>query len=136
MSFQEIAQTSDEFTDEMITDEQALRYGNEAIAIINSEVGINLPFAEKVNETYTALNGSWLLRLLSKYMSWGIKMNDGSVNEADRFLEQFYTALDSFRDKAVDLVDEEYVDEDFWGSMVVKLPKHPFSLRGTGLGGF
>lgn len=123
--FRDLAMLSDAFTDEMLMESQGRSYGNEAIAIINTEIGLKLPFVTDINESYEALDINWFVRLINVYMSYGIKMNDGSLNEADRYYERFWAALEEFRDVAFDVVDDEYINEDAISKSISRIDVNP-----------
>ena len=112
MTLEKIIGWSESFTDEVQTESFALSFANNAIAEINTEAGLKLPFIEDLETDYTALPESWFVRLMVPYLNYGIKMNDTSVGEADRYLQQFQIALIKFKDNARNLVDEEFVNLD------------------------
>ena len=93
MTLNKLMGWSESFTDEIQTEDFALGYANKAIADINTEAGLVLPFIEDMDEEYTALPESWFVRLLLPYLNYGIKMNDTSVAEADRYKQEFEISL-------------------------------------------
>lgn len=107
-----LSKWSESFTDEVQTVNFALSFANSAIAEINTEAGLKLPFILTMEQNYTALPESWFVRLLLPYLNYGIKMNDTSVGEADRYKQEFRIALMKFRDSALSLVAPEFINND------------------------
>jgi hypothetical protein len=93
------------FTDEQFSDADLLNIANRAISRINNECNTLFPKYTAVSVDYTALPDDWQLDLVSPYLSYGIKMNDTSMGEADRYLEEFYKSLQSFQSKLGKLID-------------------------------
>ena len=112
MTLNKLMGWSESFTDEIQTEDFALGYANKAIADINTEAGLVLPFIEDMDENYTALPESWFVRLLLPYLNYGIKMNDTSVAEADRYKQEFEISLIKFKDRAQSIVAEEFINEN------------------------
>ena len=78
---------------------------------------------ENLNDTYTYMPSNWLYALLSPYISYAIKMNDSSLSEADRYLEEFYRALNNFKDNLGSLLstyDETDPESGISSDMVVE----------------
>ena len=78
---------------------------------------------ESLNAMYSYMPSNWLFALLSPYLSYAIKMNDSSLTEADRYLDEFYRALNNFKDKLGSLLasyDETDPDSGISPDMVVK----------------
>lgn len=115
MTLQELMQMSEDFTDETQTQSFGLSYANEALATISTRAGLLLPFISNIEEAYTALPKHWLVRLLSPYLSYGVKMNDASLSEAREYREKFELALMEFKDVAHNVVAEEFHDPDSTG---------------------
>lgn len=120
ITVKDLYRISDAFTDELQDVVQGVNYANQAIARINTRIGLVLPFFAGDQDPYDALNINWLKTLVIPYMNWGIKMNDGSLNEADRYLAEFMLALDDFEDVAIGgeadgsggVVDVAYIDQN------------------------
>ena len=112
MTLNKLMGWSESFTDEIQTEDFALGYANKAIADINTEAGLVLPFIEDMDENYTALPESWFVRLLLPYLNYGIKMNDTSVAEADRYKQEFEISLIKFKDRAQSVVAEVFINQD------------------------
>lgn len=111
MTLKTITDNSATFTDETFTSDQLLTLANKGISRINTECNTLFPFFQTVSEDYKAFPEMWMLDLLSPYISYGIKMNDSSLSEADRYLDEFYRALLQFKDKLGSLVDK-YLEGD------------------------
>lgn len=80
---------SDGYTDEVQTSTLALSYANKAIAHLNTQFKLSLPFIEDVGVEYEALNESWFVRIMMAQLSYGIKMNDGARSEAQEYKEEY-----------------------------------------------
>lgn len=112
MLITEIMTNSDMFTDETVSQNMAIAFVNEAISIVNSKLGVHLPFFDS-SSSYTALNSSWQYRLFITYVSYGVKMNDTSLTEAQEYKSKFYDALG---DLELRILSD--IPEDYWGSEV------------------
>ena len=99
MTLKTILKNSEVFTDEKFNEENLISIANKAISRINTECNTLFPFYGSVNDDYTAIPQMWQLDLVSPYVSYGIKMNDSALSEADRYLDEFYRALNNFKDK-------------------------------------
>lgn len=105
MNLNYIVENSEYFTDETTEDVNYLSVANKALSIINIECKTLFPHFTDVSTAYTYLPKNWLFSLISPYISYAIKMNDSSLSEADRYLEEFYRALNNFKDMLGTLVD-------------------------------
>lgn len=105
MTLKDIVTNSQFFTDESISSVNYLSVANKAIAIINTECKTLFPRIENDTEKFTYMPKDWLFALLSPYISYAIKMNDSSLSEADRYLDEFYRALGNFKDILGTLVE-------------------------------
>lgn len=94
----EIAKLSDSYTDEMVMSGQVLHFFNGGISFINTELSTNLPMTDNAGQDYTALSDSWLNQIVGNYISWGIKMQDGSLNEAREYKDMFMRAILALED--------------------------------------
>lgn len=106
MTLKTITNNSAIFTDEKFSDNDLLSLANKAIARINTECKTLFPYYESMNIEYRAIPSNWQMDLISTYISYGIKMNDSSLSEADRYLDEFYRALINFKDNLGSLVDK------------------------------
>lgn len=118
MRITDLSTTSDAFTDEYILPEDMLKFFNQGIAYLNSRLKTKFPFAKSAQEDYTALKETWLRQIVGNYMSYGIKMQDGSLNEAREYKEMFTLATITLEemmygdneDGSGGEVDAEYLD--------------------------
>ena len=123
MTLQEIVNNSQFFTDETVAQINSVSVANKALSIINTECKTLFPFMENLNDAYTYMPRNWLFALLSPYLSYAIKMNDSSLSEADRYLEEFYRALNNFKDNLGSLLatyDETDPESGISADMVVE----------------
>ena len=104
MTLQDIVNNSQFFTDETVAQINSVSVANKALSIINTECKTLFPFMENLSDTYSYMPRNWLFALLSPYLSYAIKMNDSSLSEADRYLEEFYRALNNFKDNLGSLI--------------------------------
>ena len=104
MTLQEVITNSQFFTDETVIQVNSLSVANKALSIINTECKTLFPFMDNVTDTYSYMPSNWLFALLSPYLSYAIKMNDSSLSEADRYLDEFYKALNNFKDSLGSLI--------------------------------
>lgn len=115
MLLKEIYESATYITDEEMTTTQVINAANAGIAEVNTKAGTNLPFIESVNyqETaYSAITGSWLMRLLEPYLSYSIAANDSDINARDFHYNRFLSALSDFRSYGIDDITKEIIDED------------------------
>lgn len=87
---------SDGYTDEVQTTTLALGYANKTIAHINTTFNMTLPFITNVETDYTALNDNWFVRFMIASLSYGIKMNDGSISEAQAYANDLSESMYDF----------------------------------------
>lgn len=111
MTLEYIKNNSAIFTDENFSVENILSLANKAISRINVECKTLFPFYESTTSDYTAIPPIHQMDMISPYLSYGIKMNDSSLSEADRYLDEFYKALTSFKDN-IDSLVEQYEQGD------------------------
>ena len=111
MTLSDIVTNSQFFTDETVAQINSVSVANKALSIINTECKTLFPFMENLTDLYTYMPKNWLFTLLSPYISYAIKMNDSSLSEADRYLEEFYRAQNNFKDNLGSLLDS-YVEGD------------------------
>lgn len=121
MTLDEIVIATNNFTDETVSAQMRLSFGNQALAIINTKLGLELPRIADSRADYTALNWGWFQRLLTPYIAYGVKMNDGSLNEADRYKQEFEEALFDFKGEAYNILDEQYINQDLMDGKITKL---------------
>lgn len=111
MTLKELIDNVDFETDESIEDEQYIDATNKAISIINGHCGTLFSYIDEIDEEYTDIPSRWMRILFDPYIAWTIKMNDTSLNEADRYLEEFYRWLEEFKDALGTLVNM-YINGD------------------------
>lgn len=129
ITLRDLVEASDAWTDEFIIDEFILKYANQCMAYINTEVGLNLPYFTDDKSKYIAIPAKWLRRLVTPYLSWSIKMNDGSITEAQIYWQHFISGLGDFNDKAIGaeedgsggIVDPEYIDQTELGTRTAQI---------------
>lgn len=119
MKLSRIIPWSENFTDEVQTNAFAISFANKAIAKINIECGLILPFLDTVEDDYTAMPDSWFVELLTTYLNYGIKMNDASLTEAREYRMDFEVALTKFRDVAQSIIADEYLDDSNAGAYIM-----------------
>lgn len=122
MKFEDMAVTANQYTDENYSDDLLMAFANEAIAQINTEINVNLPFITDVVASYYALSESWIRALVIPYMCWSIKMNDGSLNEADRYQVTFNRSLEKLKINKNTAISEEYQNDDFNNHFEMEYP--------------
>jgi len=105
MTLAEITKNSSIFTDENFSVENILSLANRAISRINVECNTLFPFYTDTTTDYTAIPVKHQLDMISPYLSYGIKMNDSSLSEANMYLDEFYRALNAFKDSIGSLVE-------------------------------
>lgn len=110
MKLKQIMSWSDGYTDEVLSSNQALGYANKTIADINTTFNISLPFIETVDTDYTAITDSWFVKFMTPALSYGIKMNDGSLTEAQEYKNDLAMAFYDFEsvDKSL-VVEAEFI---------------------------
>jgi hypothetical protein len=114
MTVTQITNASNIFTDEQISPQLAIYFRNECLSKINIELRSTLPLIEYVHSaSYTALSESWQNVLFVPYVCYSIKMNDGSLNEADRYLSKFNENLVKLIQDKNHAIDSAYRDTDF-----------------------
>jgi len=114
MTINEITAISNSFTDEQASTSVVRYYVNECISKVNIEAKAKLPLFSSINDpTYTALSESWQNVLFVPYVCYSIKMNDGSLNEADRYITKFNENLAKLLQEKNSAIGESYREEDF-----------------------
>ena len=106
---------SDAFTDETVTNDFSMRYANQAISHINTALRVNLPFFTDLTTDYVALSDSWLMRLVGNYISYGVKMNDSSLEEAKEYKILFLEAVAELESVSDTAIDDIYKDDTTGG---------------------
>ena len=89
MTITEITRIANNYTDEVFTTSVCLDFANEAIAKINVALGVSLPYMN-LTDSYTLLDQQWIRTVIVPYVSYSIKLNDGSINESQiNFLQRY-----------------------------------------------
>lgn len=115
VNLQNITEAANIYTDETYTDTQVMFFVNEAISKINIELGCSLPLFKDSTTDYTALSDSWITSLFIPYAAYSIKLSDGSLNEANMFLQSFNDHFLNLIENKYKAIKEEYRLEDFDG---------------------
>lgn len=112
MKVTEIMSASDSFTDEVCTETWARAFTNQAISKINMFLGISLPLLKNEDSEYSTayLPDYWQYTLLVTHVNYGVKMNDTSLNEADRYLQEFYKYLELLKSRMNEIIDDEFLN--------------------------
>lgn len=110
MKVQDIMSYSDSFTDEVCSEDWARAFINQAIGRTNSALNISLPLLKPNDSEYSSkiLPDDWQNLLLVIFVCYGVKMNDTSLNEADRYLSLFNESLDLLKSKLTSVIPPEY----------------------------
>lgn len=87
---------SDGYTDEVLTNTLALGYANKMLAEINNKFRTKLPFITSVDTDYTELEQNWFLTFMLASLNYGIKQNDGSLQEAQGYKNDIAKAMYDF----------------------------------------
>jgi hypothetical protein len=136
MTITEITRIANNYTDEVFATSVCLDFANEAIAKINVTLGATLPYMNLTSD-YTALNEQWIRTVIVPYVSYSIKLSDGSINESQiNFLQRYEQGLKELRKnkkQAIGAQDDDgnyiYRGDNFGGIAIMpKLgtyEKHP-----------
>ena len=140
MTITEITRIANNYTDEVFTASVCLDFANEAIAKINVTLGATLPYMNLTSD-YTALNEQWIRTVIVPYVSYSIKLSDGSINESQvNFLQRYEQGLKELRKnkkQAIGAQDDDgnyiYRGDNFGGIAIMpKLgtyEKHPDDIE-------
>ena len=140
MTITEITRIANNYTDEVFTTSVCLDFANEAIAKINVTLGATLPYMNLTSD-YTALNEQWIRTVIVPYVSYSIKLSDGSINESQvNFLQRYEQGLKELRKnkkQAIGAQDDDgnyiYRGDNFGGIAIMpKLgtyEKHPDDIE-------
>lgn len=121
MNLAQITAAANVYTDENFNTTTVQTYTNEAIARINIELKAKLPFFNvDTSDDYSALAEQWIRTVIVPYVAYSIKMNDGSLNEADRFLRQFNQGMFTLRNNKRLAIQENFRDEGFLNGYKIK----------------
>jgi hypothetical protein len=123
MTITEITRIANNYTDEVFTTSVCLDFANEAIAKINSMLGANLPYyTPTADYSTTILGDEWQRTVIVPYVSYSIKLNDGSINESQvNFLQRYEQGIRELRKNKKQVISEDYRGDNFGG--IAKMPK-------------
>lgn len=113
MTVTEITTHANGLADENYSTTLVKSYANQCIAKINITINTELPFFTDTSSDYKALSDSWIMMLFVNYAAYGIKTNDGSLNEADRFLNAFNENMILLESKKTLVIAEDYQGDNF-----------------------
>lgn len=115
MTLNDIAREANSLADENYPTTTIKGYVNSSIARINATLNARLPMFTDVTTDYTALSDDWVNLLFIPYAAYGIKTNDGSLNEADRFRGEFESNFRLLEENRFKAIPEVYRDPNFGG---------------------
>ena len=119
MTLKQITNAANAFTDESYSTALVMHYVNQVIAMVNADIGSTLPFFANDTTEYVALSETWIRTLFIPYASYGIKQNDGSLNEASMFLNSFRNAFALLQQSKLTAIDVAYQGAEFGGIYLV-----------------
>jgi hypothetical protein len=121
MTITEITRIANNYTDEVFTNLVCLDFANEAIAKINVALGAALPDMT-ISADYTALDSQWIRTVIVPYVSYSIKLSDGSINESQiNFLQRYEQGIKELRKNKKQAISETYRGDNFGG--IATMPK-------------
>jgi hypothetical protein len=99
MTITEITRIANNYTDEVFTTSVCLDFANEAIAKINTALGAKLPYYTPTADYSSDILGEeWQRTVVVPYVSYSIKLNDGSINESQvNFLQRYEEGIKELR---------------------------------------
>lgn len=124
MTLSDITVAAQDFTDERNSETMVIKYVNEGIGKINTKIGISLPPINTTGDYDGFMNESWVRALLVPYAGYGIKMNDGSIEEAMIYLDSFEMSLRNLQRNL-----QRAVHKDFLGNKATKIVSIPSKQR-------
>jgi len=119
MTLNEITTAANAFTDENFAASTIKVFADEAIAKINVELKSDLPYLHS-SSAYTALDDKYLRTTIVPYVCYSIKMNDGSLNEAEMFKRKWQEGLFTLSKQKKLAISEEYRAEGFDTAFLIK----------------
>jgi hypothetical protein len=113
MTITEITRIANNYTDEIFTTSVCLDFANEAIAKINVTLGATLPYMSLTSD-YTALDEQWIRTVIVPYVSYSIKLNDGSINESQiNFLQRYEQGVKELRKNKKQAIGAQDADGNY-----------------------
>lgn len=134
MTVNEITAVANNYTDENFNSSVTLDYVNSGLSQINLYLKSKLPLTEDVTAEYEALDDTWLMSVVVPYVCWSIKMNDGSLNEANMFFAQYSRALDELKRNKKNAIAKEYQGDGFKQAVRIKPYKNQWGQNAYGRG--
>jgi hypothetical protein len=113
MTINQITLLANEMTDENYEPSMIMGFVNTVIARTNVTIDANLPVFTDVSTNYTAISDNWQRLLFVSYASYAIKANDGSLNEADRFRNEFETSFRLLEENKFKAIADVYKGDNF-----------------------
>lgn len=117
-------------TDEVFTDEQLGNFFNQCIGDMNVRLGINMPILQlgtyqgdgfTLDKVYTVLPDVFMTSAVQYYVSYAIKAQDSSNNEAELFFQKYLMMIDymqSMVDSFINYQDpEQGIDNSQYGGI-------------------
>lgn len=123
MTLADISLAAHDFTDERHSENMILNYVNEAISVINSKIGLALLEMDTTSDYVCFKNDYWIRALFVPYAGYGIKMNDGALEEAMIYLDTFERSLEQLSKKAHREVIGDYLGDKKAKIIAVPYPK-------------
>lgn len=113
MKLKTVMSWSDGYTDEVQSNTLALGFANKQIADLNTTFNLKLGFIENVDTDYGDMNDSWFVRFMLPALSYGIKMNDGSLTEAREYKNILDRAMYDFEgvEKSTVIAEDKIVGD-------------------------
>jgi hypothetical protein len=113
MTITEITRIANNYTDEVFATSVCLDFANEAIAKINVSLGATLPYMNLTSD-YTALDEQWIRTVIVPYVSYSIKLNDGSINESQiNFLQRYEQGVRELRKNKKQAIGAQDTDGNY-----------------------
>jgi hypothetical protein len=113
MTITEITRIANNYTDEVFATSVCLDFANEAIAKINVALGATLPYMNLTSD-YTALDEQWIRTVIVPYVSYSIKLNDGSINESQiNFLQRYEQGVRELRKNKKQAIGAQDADGNY-----------------------
>jgi hypothetical protein len=115
MTLVDITKLANEATDENYSSELVKGFINQAIARINATLDAKLPFFSVSTDPYLGLSDNWIMLLLIPYAAFSIKTNDGSLNEASLFRQEYEVNFRLLEENRFKAIPEVYRNSNFGG---------------------
>jgi hypothetical protein len=113
MTITEITRIANNYTDEVFATSVCLDFANEAIAKVNVTLGATLPYMNLTSD-YTALDEQWIRTVIVPYVSYSLKLNDGSINESQiNFLQRYEQGVRELRKNKKQAIGAQDTDGNY-----------------------